>query len=140
MQTTNLLLKKLIRMTIETGTLTGKSTCSHCLLLTEEAPLLAIIATIHLCLFLALPNKPYHSVPARILGKIYSNTALATLNSRLKITGGRDTAVQSQTDDSISMFSSATTRSVGRVPHKQPMNVSLSMEVPQEVSPVGLLL
>ncbi|KAF9461108.1 hypothetical protein BDZ94DRAFT_1310955 [Collybia nuda] len=61
---TQTLVTKLTRLTIETGLLT------------------ATIALIDATLFLALPTRNLHVAPALILGKLYSNTLVANLNSR----------------------------------------------------------
>ncbi|PBK82091.1 hypothetical protein ARMGADRAFT_1171097 [Armillaria gallica] len=67
------LLSRLIRLTIETGTAT------------------AALALIDIALFLAYPNN-YHTGPAKCLIKMYSNTVLAVCNSRMtrRIRGGRE--------------------------------------------------
>ncbi|KAI0066609.1 hypothetical protein BV25DRAFT_1912663 [Artomyces pyxidatus] len=41
-----------------------------------------VCATIDLALFVALPDGNYHLAPAYILGKLYSNSLMATLNAR----------------------------------------------------------
>jgi len=69
---TNVLISRLIRMTVETGTIT------------------ATVATLDVTLFLSFRHANYHTVPALILAKLYSNTCLAVLNSRFRILGGRD--------------------------------------------------
>ncbi|PBK92399.1 hypothetical protein ARMGADRAFT_1103488 [Armillaria gallica] len=74
LKSTRILLSRLIRLTIETGTVT------------------AVIAAIDMALFLAYPNNNYHAVPANCLVKIYSNAVLAVCNSRMtrRIRGGRE--------------------------------------------------
>ncbi|KAJ7626055.1 hypothetical protein FB45DRAFT_1060588 [Roridomyces roridus] len=62
---------RLIRLTIETGSLT------------------ALLALTNLTLFLVFPGKPFLFTPAAILPKMYANTMLAVLNSRFVIVGGR---------------------------------------------------
>ena len=70
------LVNKLIRLTVETGALT------------------ATIAVVDLILFLAVPNTDYHITPALILAKLYSNSLLVVLNSRIRISyAGNDTYV-----------------------------------------------
>lgn len=49
----------------------------------------ATVALINIILFVVLHNRNYYLVPALVLGKLYSNTALAVLNSRIHISGGR---------------------------------------------------
>ncbi|KAF9463530.1 hypothetical protein BDZ94DRAFT_1217899 [Collybia nuda] len=68
---THALVTGLIRLTIETGTVT------------------AIIALANLILFFAFPAHTYFGTPAVIMPKIYANTILVVLNARLQIVGGR---------------------------------------------------
>ncbi|KAF8704394.1 hypothetical protein AX14_014031 [Amanita brunnescens Koide BX004] len=63
---TETLITKLIVHTVETGVVT------------------VITATIDLALYLSFPNTFLHIVPAVILGKLYSNIALANLNGRTR--------------------------------------------------------
>ncbi|KAK0234839.1 hypothetical protein EDD85DRAFT_95216 [Armillaria nabsnona] len=74
LKSNRILLSRLIRLTIETGTAT------------------AAIAAIDMALFLACPNNNYHTIPANCLVKMYSNTVLAVCNSRMtgRIRGGRE--------------------------------------------------
>ncbi|KAK0489755.1 hypothetical protein EDD18DRAFT_1188174 [Armillaria luteobubalina] len=76
LKSTRVLISRLIRLTIETGTAT------------------ATLAVIDIALFLAYPNNNYHTVPAICLVKVYSNTVLAVCNSRMtsRIRGGREDA------------------------------------------------
>jgi len=71
-KSTKVLISRLIRMTVETGTIT------------------ATVATLDVILFLAFRGATYHVAPATVLAKLYSNTCLAVLNSRMRIVGGRD--------------------------------------------------
>ena len=72
------LVNKLIRLTVETGALT------------------ATIAVIDLILFLAASNTDYHITPALLLAKLYSNTLLVVLNSRITIShAGNDSHIGS---------------------------------------------
>ncbi|KAF8890366.1 hypothetical protein BD779DRAFT_265644 [Infundibulicybe gibba] len=74
-RSTQILISKLIRLTIETGCMT------------------AATATADIALFLAFPHSTYHTTPALILAKAYSNTLLVTFNNRLRIVnGGADTS------------------------------------------------
>ncbi|KAF7377109.1 hypothetical protein MSAN_00129900 [Mycena sanguinolenta] len=68
---------RLIRLTIQTGSLT------------------ALMALVHLTLFFAFPGKPYFFTAAAVQSKLYANTVLAVLNSRLQIVGGRGYTVPS---------------------------------------------
>ncbi|KAG7096063.1 hypothetical protein E1B28_006744 [Marasmius oreades] len=49
----------------------------------------ATVATVDLILFQVFPDLPYHMAPALILAKLYSNSMMVILNSRVKIVGGR---------------------------------------------------
>ncbi|KAJ7459611.1 hypothetical protein B0H11DRAFT_2242422 [Mycena galericulata] len=70
---THALVTKLIRLTIETGSLT------------------ALVALVTLVLFVALPGTVYFSTPANFMSILYANTLLAVLNARFQILGGRST-------------------------------------------------
>ncbi|KAJ6580377.1 hypothetical protein DFH09DRAFT_1309714 [Mycena vulgaris] len=74
---TRVFLSKLIRMTIETGSITA----------------LATLTT--LALFYAFPNRNYLFVPGFIIPTLYVNAILAVLNARIRIVGGRGTYVSS---------------------------------------------
>ncbi|KAF9461113.1 hypothetical protein BDZ94DRAFT_1237980 [Collybia nuda] len=82
-KTTQTLITKLMRLTIETG----------------SSYTLATIAIVDVVLFLAFPENSYHVAPALILGKLYSNTLLTTLNSRLLIVNSR-----SNTSDELNSY------------------------------------
>ncbi|KAK0433684.1 hypothetical protein EV421DRAFT_2023332 [Armillaria borealis] len=73
LKSTRILLSRLIRLSIETGTIT------------------AAIAAVHMALFLSY-NSNYTTVPVHCLTRIYSNTVLAVCNSRMtrRIRGGRE--------------------------------------------------
>ncbi|KAK0433779.1 hypothetical protein EV421DRAFT_2039976 [Armillaria borealis] len=79
---TRMLVTKLIRLTIETGSVT------------------ALVALITVILFFAFPQQTFYGTPAFIIPKLYANTILMVLNSRIRIMGGRDTYTSS-TDISI---------------------------------------
>ncbi|KAF8162608.1 hypothetical protein B0H34DRAFT_643560, partial [Crassisporium funariophilum] len=64
---TQLLLTKIIRLTIETGTIT------------------AAFALINLSLALSPGHPPYWEAVAAILGKVYSNSMMVVFNSRMKV-------------------------------------------------------
>jgi len=85
MKQTTIMLRKIIRLTIETGSLTGQ--CFHLLTLPfgNSQIVSAIIAILNFALAL-LPNHPtYYMATAGILGKLYSNSMMAVFNSRMKI-------------------------------------------------------
>ena len=48
-------------------------------------------ATVDLILFLVFPDTAYHTSIAIALAKLYSNSMLMILNSRIRIIGGRKT-------------------------------------------------
>ncbi|KAJ7776066.1 hypothetical protein DFH07DRAFT_951975 [Mycena maculata] len=64
---TRALISKLIRLTIETGSLT------------------ALVSLATLILLYGFPGKDYYSVPANLIPALYANTMLAVLNSRLQV-------------------------------------------------------
>ncbi|SJK98173.1 uncharacterized protein ARMOST_01434 [Armillaria ostoyae] len=74
---TRILVTKLIRLTIETGSLT------------------AVVALVTIILFLAFPHQAFYGTPALIISKMYANTIYMVLNSRIRIMGGRDTYTSS---------------------------------------------
>ncbi|KAK0486407.1 hypothetical protein IW261DRAFT_795431 [Armillaria novae-zelandiae] len=79
---TQTLVTKLIRLTIETGSVT------------------AIVALVTMILFLVFPQKTFYVTPSMILSKMYANTIYMVLNSRIRIIGGRD-PYMSSTDTEI---------------------------------------
>ncbi|KAK0227585.1 hypothetical protein IW262DRAFT_1454726 [Armillaria fumosa] len=79
---TQLLITKLIRLTIETGSVT------------------AAVALATVALFFLFPHQTYYTTPALLIPKLYANTVFMVLNSRMRIMGGRDTYTSS-TDTSI---------------------------------------
>ncbi|KAJ7239866.1 hypothetical protein C8J57DRAFT_1563201 [Mycena rebaudengoi] len=68
---THALIVKLIRLTIETGSVT------------------ALVAIIDFVLLLGFPGKHYFIAAGIILPKLYANSMFAVLNSRFQIVGGR---------------------------------------------------
>ncbi|KAK0486476.1 hypothetical protein IW261DRAFT_1359283 [Armillaria novae-zelandiae] len=70
---TRILVTKLIRLIIETGTVT------------------ALVVLVTCILFLVFPHEAFYRVPALIVPKLYANSVLVVLNSRFRIMGGRDT-------------------------------------------------
>ncbi|KAK0196027.1 hypothetical protein F5146DRAFT_1175969 [Armillaria mellea] len=69
---TRILVTKLIRLTIETGSVT------------------AVTASFDLIFFFVSPHQAAFLTPAIILPKLYANTVYMVLNSRIRIMGGRD--------------------------------------------------
>lgn len=93
MKSTNVIVRRVSRLVIETGTVTG--TYPLIRRFTWQNPTIqhtwttAAIAIINLVLSV-LPSKPaYYQIPSVILAKVYSNSMMAVLNSRM-ITSGRD--------------------------------------------------
>ncbi|KAK0226534.1 hypothetical protein IW262DRAFT_1243695, partial [Armillaria fumosa] len=74
---TQILVTNLIRLTIETGSLT------------------AVVALVTLILFFAFPHQAFYRTLAVITSKLYANTIYIVLNSRIRIMGGRDTYTSS---------------------------------------------
>ncbi|KAJ7892009.1 hypothetical protein B0H13DRAFT_1625761 [Mycena leptocephala] len=81
---THALVTKLIRLSIETGSVT------------------ALVAVTTAVLFYAFPERLYYITPVNIMPMVYANTMLAVLNSRFHISGGRS-AQTSSTDVSFSL-------------------------------------
>ncbi|PBK66292.1 hypothetical protein ARMSODRAFT_1021493 [Armillaria solidipes] len=79
---TRTLITKLIRLTIETGSVT------------------AVVALLNVILFLVFRHQTFYMTPALLMPKLYTNTVYMVLNSRIRIIGGRDTYI-SPTDMSI---------------------------------------
>ncbi|KIP12190.1 hypothetical protein PHLGIDRAFT_113969 [Phlebiopsis gigantea 11061_1 CR5-6] len=71
-RTTHNLINKVVRLVIETGSLT------------------AVMAVLSLILYYSFPGLPYHVPVATVLSKLYSNSALAIFNSRIHIVGGKE--------------------------------------------------
>jgi hypothetical protein len=81
------MVKRLILLVIETGTVTGqelftcepKASCSLILIYSAVFAILTLILTV-------LPGHPsYYQVPSAILAKVYSNSMMVVLNSRMDI-------------------------------------------------------
>ncbi|KAK0468790.1 hypothetical protein IW261DRAFT_1573396 [Armillaria novae-zelandiae] len=74
---TRILVSNLIRLSIETGTMT------------------AVVVLLALILFLAFPHQTFYGAPSLIIPQLYANAILMMLNSRIQIVGGRDTYTSS---------------------------------------------
>ncbi|KAJ7113797.1 hypothetical protein C8R44DRAFT_984473 [Mycena epipterygia] len=72
---THILVSKLIRLIIETGTLT------------------AMVVLTGLALFFAFPGRAYYAAVAAIIPELYANSILVVLNARFQIAGGRATHI-----------------------------------------------
>ncbi|KAK0241077.1 hypothetical protein EDD85DRAFT_733852, partial [Armillaria nabsnona] len=68
---TRILVTKLVRLVIETGSVT------------------AAVALLNLILFVALPGQSFYTVPALLMPKLYANVIYVVPNSRIRIMGGR---------------------------------------------------
>ncbi|PBK86563.1 hypothetical protein ARMGADRAFT_1066479 [Armillaria gallica] len=79
---TQMLVTKLIRLIVETGSVT------------------AVVALLSFILFFAFPHQTFYGTPTLIVAKLYANNVYMVLNSRIRIIGGRDTYTSS-TDMSI---------------------------------------
>ncbi|KAJ6537827.1 hypothetical protein B0H19DRAFT_961969, partial [Mycena capillaripes] len=74
---TRALISKLIRLTLETGSLT------------------ALLAVTNLIVFLAFPGRSYYIIPTVLMARLYAICILVVLNSRSEIVGGRGTSEKS---------------------------------------------
>ncbi|PBK84778.1 hypothetical protein ARMGADRAFT_942994, partial [Armillaria gallica] len=80
---TRILVTKIIRLMIETGSVT------------------AVAAVLNFVLFITLPHQTSYIATSLLLPKLYANSIYMVLNSRFQIIGGRDTYMSS-TDMSLS--------------------------------------
>ncbi|KAF8873112.1 hypothetical protein BD779DRAFT_1679370 [Infundibulicybe gibba] len=101
-KSTHILISKLIRLTIETGSMT------------------AAVATIDIALFLGFPHNNYHTTPALVLAKLYSNTLVVIFNSRLRIVNGRDATQSIELNSYSSTWKDGRTRSKPSRDQSQP--------------------
>ena len=62
--------------------------------------LTAVAATVDLILFMVFPHTAYHAAVALTLAKLYSNSMLVILNSRIKIVGGRNSSSRGASEGS----------------------------------------
>ncbi|PBK61306.1 hypothetical protein ARMSODRAFT_1025823 [Armillaria solidipes] len=114
---TQILVTKLIRLTIETGSVT------------------AVVALVTLIVFLVFPHQTFYETPAFNMPKLYANTVYMVLNSRIRILGGRDTYTSS-TDMSITstMIRDITSQSTeGARPTDGMQGRVLVVAIPKEV-------
>ncbi|PBK85468.1 hypothetical protein ARMGADRAFT_1128834 [Armillaria gallica] len=112
---TQILLTKLIRLTIETGSVT------------------AAVALVTVTLFFILPHQTFYTTPALLIPKLYANTVFMVLNSRMRIMGGRDTYTSS-TDISIPTTilrdtSSQSTEDTRQTEGRRASDVAISKEI-----------
>ena len=97
MKLTQVLLKKIIRLAIETGIVTGTRLYPSCDI-TNEKPITLAAAIAIITLVLALfprPHPSYYITPSHVLAKVYSNSMMVLLNNRMRI--GTDTHPETNT-------------------------------------------
>ncbi|PBK88496.1 hypothetical protein ARMGADRAFT_1167961 [Armillaria gallica] len=90
---TRILITKLIRLTIETGSLT------------------AVVALATLILFFPFPHQTFYATAGLVISKLYSNTIYMVLNSRFRIIGGRDIYTSSIDTEITTMMRDTTSHS-----------------------------
>ncbi|KAK0226535.1 hypothetical protein IW262DRAFT_1457764 [Armillaria fumosa] len=119
LRSTQILVAKLIRLTIETGSVT------------------AIAALVAVILFVAFPHQFFYVTPAFVISKLYANTIYMVLNSRIRIMGGRDTYTSS-TDMVITttMMRDITSHSTPQGAQRTPV-VAITAEVFSSVDEMG---
>ena len=94
---TKIILKKIIRLTIETGSLTGTLSAFQSSIYVAKYIHSAIIGIVCF-LLVALPDSPYYyQFPMGIIGKVYANSMLVLINSRMLL-GSEDTPTTNHTD------------------------------------------
>ncbi|KAK0241066.1 hypothetical protein EDD85DRAFT_388161 [Armillaria nabsnona] len=81
---TRIIVTKLIRLIIETGSIT------------------AVVTLLSLILFFAFPGQTFYTTPTFIISKLYANTVYMVLNSRIRIMGGRDIYMSSTDMETMS--------------------------------------
>ncbi|KAK0468795.1 hypothetical protein IW261DRAFT_1014834 [Armillaria novae-zelandiae] len=74
---TRIMVSNLIRLTIETGTMT------------------AIVVLLNLILFLVFPHQTFYAATSLVIPQLSANSILMMLNSQIRIVGGRDTYTSS---------------------------------------------
>ncbi|KAK0221075.1 hypothetical protein EDD85DRAFT_984014 [Armillaria nabsnona] len=108
---TRTLITKLIRLTIETGTMT------------------AVVSLLAVILFLVFPHQTFYMTPALLMPKLYTNTVYMVLNSRIRIIGGRDTYMSSTVMSfTTTMIGDATSQSGDGMQGRAPV-VTISNEI-----------
>jgi len=86
LKSTQVLLKKIIRLVIETGTVTGMRLYSSCDITNEKPITFAAVIAVMILVLSVLPGHPtYFTTPAGILAKVYSNSMMVVLNNRMQI-------------------------------------------------------
>ncbi len=99
---TRILVTKIIRLTIETGSVTGiQSAPSVVVKIITPLNLLAVVALFGVVLLTAFPRQTSYMATGLLVPKLYANSVYMVLNSRFQIIGGWDTYMSS-TDMSFS--------------------------------------
>ncbi|KAJ6517362.1 hypothetical protein C8R47DRAFT_1000343 [Mycena vitilis] len=116
---TNVLISKLVRLTIETGTIT------------------ALFAIISLILWFGFPGEAYYTCPTSLMAKLYSNTMMVVLNARIKINGGRGVYMSTMDGTSSDRTAGRSRAGVHVNINKEAFNASHQMESQLEMKRVG---
>ncbi|KAJ3560273.1 hypothetical protein NP233_g10950 [Leucocoprinus birnbaumii] len=116
-KSTKLLISKIVRMTMETGTLTATAGLMY-VVLVVCGPIIGVVGS-------------YYITIAAIMGKLYSNSLLVIFNSRAKISGSTNGAENSDLVINSDMFSS-------RIGHRLVFRRSLTVPDPTETLPIDI--
>ena len=103
-ETTRAGIRRVMRLVIETGTITGTPTTSFRSGALVKSLFLhppAAVAILNLVL-LNINGTSYYLCPSEILGKIYSNSMMVVLNSRMRI--GAEASAMSETSQQSSTY------------------------------------
>ncbi|PBK74734.1 hypothetical protein ARMSODRAFT_1080422 [Armillaria solidipes] len=123
---TRMLVTNIIRVTIETGSVT------------------AVVALLSSVLFIAFPHQAFFMTPYSLVSTLYANCVYIVLNSRFQIIGGRDDTYTSPTDMSITttMIRNITsqlaegTRPVDGIQGREPVVAMISHEAFDETAQI----
>ncbi|KAF9463573.1 hypothetical protein BDZ94DRAFT_604233 [Collybia nuda] len=109
---THAIVSRFIRLTIETGSVTGKCCIdSPSPFSAHTGYFTAATAIVNLIVFFVFPGRMYYTTPALIFTKLYANAMLVVLNARFQITHGRSTYASSS-DHTANAFSSFALRDI----------------------------
>ena len=125
MQRTHEIITRLVRLVVETGSLTGTSI----LVIREKYYLLKFLATattaiVDAILFLAQPGQSYHVCAALTLAKLYSNSLLVLFNSRSRVV-----SLQSQNSTSQGSYGLGNINRRGLSENRSPPATTLSTTI-----------
>ncbi|KAK7050697.1 hypothetical protein R3P38DRAFT_1765578 [Favolaschia claudopus] len=112
---TQALVSKLIRLTIETGTLT------------------ALVALTTLILFFAFPRNIYYTTPVSVMPFIYANTMYMVFNARVQIVGGRGANTSSTLTGAVGSGAGYTRETTGMMPATSLTRPSHMVSITREV-------